>query len=135
MSHFLTKNWKMLGFFFNISCWGDEILKRKSLLKKTPMIKALTRNLHYVFKSLAFITQRGQRFFEVAFLCLRTSNMFIFWQFYAWGRSTRSTNYKLQTAILSYLTNYKWEKINLTIMCRNDELSWTMSWVGCLLTD
>ena len=25
--------------------------------------------------------------------------------------------------------------INLTIMCRNDELSWTMGWVGCLLTD
>ena len=23
----------------------------------------------------------------------------------------------------------------VTIMCRNDELSWTMSWVGCLLTD
>ena len=36
------------------------------------MIKALTRNLHYVFKSLAFITQQGQRFFEVAFLYLRT---------------------------------------------------------------
>ena len=24
---------------------------------------------------------------------------------------------------------------NVTIMCRNDELSLTMSWVGCLLTD
>ena len=24
---------------------------------------------------------------------------------------------------------------NVTIMCRNDELSWTMSWIGCLLTD
>ena len=23
----------------------------------------------------------------------------------------------------------------VTIMCRNDELSWMMSWVGCLLTD
>ena len=32
------------------------------------MIKALTRNLHYVFKSLAFITQLGQSFFEAAFL-------------------------------------------------------------------
>ena len=82
------KKWKFFGlFFFNISCWGDEILKRKSLLKKTPMIKALTRNLHYVFKSLAFIKQQGQRFFEVAFFCLQTSNLFIFWQFYAWGYS------------------------------------------------
>ena len=27
------------------------------------------------------------------------------------------------------------EWINVTIMCQNDELCWTMSWVGCLLTD
>ena len=25
--------------------------------------------------------------------------------------------------------------ICVTIMCRNDELNWTMSWVGCLLKD
>ena len=27
------------------------------------------------------------------------------------------------------------EKTIVTIMCSNDELSWTMSWVGCLLID
>jgi len=26
-------------------------------------------------------------------------------------------------------------KISVTIMCHNDELSWTMSWFGCLLPD
>ena len=26
-------------------------------------------------------------------------------------------------------------RTSVTIMCRNDELSWMMSWVGCLLTD
>ena len=24
---------------------------------------------------------------------------------------------------------------SVTIMCHNDELGWTMSWAGCLLTD
>ena len=32
------------------------------------------------------------------------------------------------------LKSYYYE-YNVTIMCRNDELSWRMSWVGCLLTD
>ena len=27
------------------------------------------------------------------------------------------------------------KQLNVTIMCLNDELSWTMSWVGCLLKD
>ena len=26
-------------------------------------------------------------------------------------------------------------EIHVTIICRNDELSWKMSWVGCLLKD
>ena len=69
------KKWKFFGLFFNISCWGDEILKRKSLLKKPPMIKALTCNLHYVFKSLAFITT-GINFFEAAFI----SSSLISWE-------------------------------------------------------
>ena len=35
---------------------------------------------------------------------------------------------KEETTDLSYITF-------VTIMCDNDELSWTMTWVGCLLTD
>ena len=30
---------------------------------------------------------------------------------------------------------WKWRGASGTIMCRNDELSSTMSWVGCLLKD
>ena len=81
------KKMEISGAFFQhiMLRWRD--IEKKKFAQKTPMIKALTRNLHYVFKSLAFIKQQGQRFFEVAFFCLQTSNLFIFWQFYAWGYS------------------------------------------------
>ena len=35
---------------------------------------------------------------------------------------------------IAHTSLYEWQCI-LTIMWRNDELIWSMSWVGCLLTD
>ena len=97
------KKWKFFGLFFNISCWGDEILKRKSLLKKTPMIKALTRNLHYVFKSLAFITQREQSFLKQhSYLHLWFHEKFKISSYYFWlpYAFIGLTKCKLQTMML-----------------------------------
>ena len=42
---------------------------------------------------------------------------------------------KLLKVKVSYILNYVNLITILTIMCCNDELSLTMSWVGCLLTD
>ena len=42
--------------------WRD--IEKKKFAKKPLMIKPLTRNLHYVFKSLGFITQRKQSFLK-----------------------------------------------------------------------
>ena len=38
-------------------------------------------------------------------------------------------------AMCTKITKHDMKKMFVTIMCRNDELSWTISWVGCLLTD
>ena len=62
-----------------------------------------------------------------------------------WGSSTQSQHFITALKSVQYLTkvedhvkNFRCSDIyepNVTIMCRNEKLSSTMSWVGCLLTD
>ena len=59
------------------------------------------------------------------------SNSIEWWENYYWNSYPKFNINILLEVLLVSTEQYTF----VTIMSRNDELSWTMSWVGCLLTD
>ena len=73
------------------------------------------------------------------FLLVHRNDQISKWDNCLWITRARQESRNFNNTSYSIYVFSMWIKIQqqniVTVICRNDELSWTMSWVGCLLID